>query len=134
MAGALTEEEKVQIRHHLGYLNVQEAATYLLGVPAGVQTQFTIELAMNKVLESALPRLRQIIGVLDKIEAQKVDDLELLAVEQVDTIKLRINEQLQLDQEYIKWRAALANLLGTYPNPNDQRFASAGVSVPVMHG
>ncbi len=128
----LTPEEKVQVRHHLGYLNVQESQTFVLGVPAGVQTQFIIEGAMNRVMEVALPQVRRHVGILDKIESQMIDDQELLAVQSVDEIVINPEEMKKLKAEYLYWRQGLANLLGVYPNPYDGRFAGRSMNVSVI--
>lgn len=129
----LNEDEKVAVRHHLGYLNVAEAATFVLGTPAGVETQFIIEGAMNRVLESALPRIRNILIVLEQIEAQMIQDHELLAVESLGEIKVNTREQEKLTARYDYWASALANLLGVYRNPFDKRLTSRGPNVGVQH-
>jgi hypothetical protein len=129
----ITDEEKVRTRHVLGYLNVQFAFTFVLGVPSAVQTQFTIEGAFTRILPAALPEFRRILGICERIENQMVDDLELLAVEQVDEIHVRKDEQAALWKEYEKWRRALANLMGIAPNPFDQRLQVGGVNVHVNH-
>lgn len=128
-----TDEEKVKIRHHLGYLNVQEAATFALGVPAAVETQHLIEGAMNKVLPAAIGEARRHIQILDGIETQLIGDLELLAITQIGEISVRQDEMKALRKEYQYWRQGLANLLGTYPNPFDKRYSSSEANVPVRH-
>lgn len=127
----LTEQEKIKIRHHLGFLNVAEVSTFVLGTPAAVETQFVIEGAMNRVLEAALPELRRQLQILDSIEEQMVADHELLAVEKIGEITLRKDEQEALVRVYDRWRESLANLLGVYPNPWDKR--GGGINVPVVH-
>ena len=134
MSTLITDEEKVKARHILGYLNVQFAFTFVLGVPAAVQTSFTIEGAFDRILAAAVPEFRRLLRICERIEDQMVDDLELLAVEQVDEIKVRRDEQAALWKEYEKWRRALANLMGIAPNPFDQRLKTQGVNVPVLHG
>lgn len=129
----LTDEERVKTRHHLGYLQVQAAFTFVLGIPAAVQTTFTVEGAFSRILPAALPEFRRQLSILDRIENQMVDDLELLAVSEVDEIKVRPDEQAQLWKEYEKWRRALANMMGIAPNPWDMRLRGAGVNVAVNH-
>ena len=124
--------EKVKIRHHLGFLNVTNAATFSLGVPQAVETQFIIENAMNLVLPEAEVEARRHLSILDGLETQMVCDHELLAVEQVGEIKVRKDEQEALDKRYEHWRNALANVMGVIPNPFDKRF-QGGVNVPVRH-
>jgi hypothetical protein len=116
----LTEQERVALRHHMAYMNVAQAYTFVLGVPAGVETQFLIEGAMDKVLDSALPQLRKLIAVLDGIEQQKIENLELLAVTKVGEIEIRQDEQEALDKQYDFWRGKVANLLGIIVNPWDK--------------
>ena len=121
-----TDDEKVRIRHHLGYLNAAGSQTFVLGTPAAVQTQFQIEGAMDKVLPAALPKARQLLQYLETIEAQMIGDLELLAIDAVDEITIRKTEQPELKREYQYHREGLANLLGIYPNPYDKRFYNTG--------
>lgn len=133
---SFTEQEKVRIRHHLGYLNVQAAQTFVLGAPAAVPTQFIIEGAMNKVLPEAETLARDLLARCDAVEAQVTDNQELLAVTQVDEIGVRTDEFEQLMKRYAYWRNGLANVLGCYPNPFDKRFGpggAAGVNVPVIN-
>jgi hypothetical protein len=120
----IPEEDKARIRHHMGYLEVAEAATFVLGAPAGVQTQFMIELAMNKVLVSGQPRLYQVLNILDTIEGQMVEDFELLAVDSLGDITIRKDEQEALVKRYDYWVAALANILGCNRNPFDKRLTT----------
>lgn len=132
----LTDQEKVAIRHHLGFLDVTEAATFVLGAPAAVETQFIIEGAMNRVKEQALPRLRQLLMNLETIEGQMIGDLELMAVNRLDEIEINQKEQRQLLRSYDYWVAALGNLLGCTRNPFDQRLSApgrGGVNASVQH-
>lgn len=128
----LSEPEKVKIRHHAGYLNVAEAFTFVLGSPAGVETQFIIEGAMNRVLETALPEVRRILAVLDSIEEQMVNDHELLAVASLGEITVNQNEQRDLTRRYDYWVGALMNALGTERNPFDKR-SGGGLNITVAH-
>lgn len=135
---ALTDEEKVKTRHHLGYLNAAEAQTFVLGFPVAVQTQFMVEGAMQRVLAAAEDQYRVILARLDAIEAQIVENTENLAVESIDEIKINPKEFEHLLNRYMYWRTSLANLLGIQPNPYDQRFGSWGgggmLNARVNHG
>lgn len=124
----LTEEEKVRVRHHCGFLNVQEAQTFVLGTPAAVETQFIIEGAMNRVMESAIPLLQKHLAILDSIEEQMVCDHELLAVEEIDTIKVNTQEQEKLTRRYNYWVSSLCNIMGVERNPFDKRLVGVGNS------
>lgn len=131
-----SDPEKVRIRHHLGYLNVAAAQTFVLGTPAGVETQFLVEGAMNKVLPEAEVLIREMLAKCDAVEGQITENQELLAVTQVDEIGVRQDEFEQLVKRYHYWRNGLANALGIYPNPFDKRFGAGsamGVNVPVRH-
>lgn len=134
---AVTEQEKVKIRHHLGYLNVAEASTFVLGTPAGVETQFIIEGAMNRVLEAALPEMRRQLNILDALEEQMVADFELIAVLKLGEIDINQKEQKQLKQNYNYWVNSLANVFGITRNPYDKRLmgigANAGMNMTVQH-
>lgn len=123
---ALTEQEKVRARHHLGYLNVQQAATFVLGVPAAIQTQFMIEGAFSRVLPQAEARFRQLLDTLDGVEQQITDNQINLAVEKIDEITINLKEFQHLVKRYEWWRRGLANLMGILPNPFDQRFQGWG--------
>jgi hypothetical protein len=128
----LTAEEKVKIRHHTGYLNVQAVETFVLGAPAGIETSFIIEGAMNRILPEAEGEVRRHLAILDATEAQMLDDRELLAVNKVDELGIRPTEMKELRNEYLYWRMSLCNLLGVYPNPFDRRFANMGINVAVQ--
>lgn len=134
----LSDEMKSKIRHHLGYLEVQETQTFVLGVPAGVQQQFMVEGAFDKILASALPRLETLVCRLDGIEQQIEDNTENLAVEELGDIKVNLDEFKGLLTRYKWWQAGLANLFGIMPNPWDQRFVAwagqGGINVSVQHG
>jgi hypothetical protein len=129
-----TDEEKVRCRHHLGFLNVQEAYTFVLGTPAGVETQFIVEGALNRMLPAAMPLFRELLAKCDSTEAQRFDDQESLVASKVGSIDLRGREgQVALALQYDYWRQALANLLGVYVNPFDKRsdLSGGGVNVRV---
>jgi hypothetical protein len=134
----LTEDEKARARGHLGYLQVQQAYTFVLGIPAAVQTQFLIEGAFQRVLPSAEARFRQLLTILDGVEQQLVDNQINLAVEAIDEIHINLKEMKHLLDRYEWWRRELANIMGILPNPFDQRFAGmAGggyINTSVSHG
>lgn len=135
----LTEQEKVDGRRHMGYLNVQQASTFVLGVPAGVQTQFLIDGAFQRMLPEAEPTYRQYIANMNGIEQQILDDQGDYAAEKVDEITINLEEFQMLIKQYKFWQGNLANLLGIPPNPFDMRpgFGEAqgggSINVPVHH-
>lgn len=130
---SFTPEEKVQIRRHLGYINVQEAYSFILGVPAAVETQFLIEGAMDRVLPQAEPEVRRHLEILATLEGQMITDLDTLVASSVGEIKIRPTEMKELRKEYQYWREGLANIIGCYPNPFDKRFFGGSVNVNVQH-
>lgn len=117
----ISEEDKVRGRHHLGYGGVQEAATFVLGVPAAVQTAFMIEGAWSRILPSTEHLFRNLLDRLDGIECQLLEDQPNLAATAVGEIKLNGKEFEMLLQQYRHWQGALANMLQVPPNPFDQR-------------
>ena len=137
----LTEQEKVRIRHHLGYLNVQEASTFVLGTPSSVETQFIIEGAFNRVLESAVPLLRDLLGKLNATEEQMFCGQENMALLKIGEITMNSTgedrEQKELRRSYEYWKRSMANILGVMVNPFDKRTGvyrvSGGISVGVRH-
>ena len=134
---SFTDTEKMKIRHHLGFLNVQAAQTFVLGVPAGVQTQYIIEGAMDRVLAAAESQARLLLARCDAIEAQIGENQDVLFLSQTEEVSFRDNEFELLMKRYQYWRNGLANVLGVYPNPFDKRFVSmsggGGVNAKVSH-
>lgn len=128
----LSEEQRISIRHHLGYLQVADASTFVLGVPASVETTFMIEGAMDRLLEAAIPHVTNLLEILAGIECQMVTDMDLLAARRIGDIEVNPEEQRALTKQYDYWAAALANALGSYRNPFDKRLtAQSGVNVRV---
>jgi hypothetical protein len=132
----LTSIEKAECRRHLEYINVSDQAHFALGVPAAQESLFMLERALDLLTPEGEQVIRATLSILARIEAQMVDDLELLAVEQVDEIRLREEEQSMLVTQYLKWRADLSNTLGVDPNPFGRKYgakAQGGINVPVQH-
>jgi hypothetical protein len=124
----------------MGYLGVGSASTFVLGIPAGVQTQFMIEGAFSRILPSQEGNFRTLLDRMDALEQQIVDDSENVAVDAVDEIKLREDEFEQIIKRYRHWQGALGNMLGVIPNPFDQRpylgagwNGGSGINAPVGH-
>lgn len=133
----ITEQDKVRARHHLGYLGVAQASTFVLGVPAAVQTQFVAEGAFTKILPSTEAFFRTLLDRLDALECQLVEDAPNLAVTRVDEIELSPDEFKRVMKLYFHWQGAVANLLGVPPNPFDQRFSTwsggGGINAAVIN-
>lgn len=130
----LTNEEKARIRHHMGYLNVQAAATFQLGVPAALQTTFMIELAFEKILPDAENMVKVFVCRMDDVEKQVFGNLDLAEIESTGSIKVDPKRLSKLAQTYKIAQESLANLLGVPPNPFDMRSwlqGAGGMNVPV---
>ena len=137
---SVPEQERARCRHHLGYIQAQATSTFVLGVPAGVQTQFMIEGAWDRLLPSAYPKFVELLDRMDADEAQIDENTENVAVNEIGEIKLRDDEFQQIITRYQHWQGALGNMLGVVPNPFDQRPWLAGgggrspINVPVLGG
>jgi hypothetical protein len=134
VASNISADEKSRARHHLGYLNVAEAATFTLGTPAAVETSFIVESALDKILDSALPLFRMYLCRCDETECQRFSSQPNLQAQQVgDITPGGAAEQKQLIANYDYWRQSLAGILGVPCNPFDKRLdvAPGGVNVRV---
>jgi hypothetical protein len=137
----ISEENKNRARGHMGYVEVQQTATFFLGVPAGLQSQFPIELAWSKILPSSEGRFIEYLDNLDDLERQIVQNSENVEVEQVDEIKINPKAFSEVIKRYQYWQGKLANMLGVIPNPYDMRpYLGAGwsgnggsINVTVQH-
>jgi hypothetical protein len=134
----ITEEDKNRCRSHLGYLEVQDSQTFVMGVPAGVQTQFMIEGAFARILPSAERGMRKLLDRLDRVLEIIEESEENEQADAIGDIRLKDKAFLKLIRRYQWWQGMLANLLGVPPNPYDQRFVSwtgtgSGINVPVRH-
>lgn len=122
----LSDDEKSRIRMHMGYPDIQAAATFLLGFPATIETAYIIEVMMNQVREQALPQLRRILDVLDTFDLQDVDDLSVHVASRVGEIDVNHDEHKLIDTRYDRWLGRLENLIGCSRNPFDKRWAGSG--------
>lgn len=131
----LTLSEKERVRYHLGYTNVQPAASIQFGIPRPIQTMFLVDSAMSNLLEESVDRVRKILNVMDRIEDVLAEGaIERLAAIRLDEMELREDEPDKLDKEYQRWGKRLADLLGAPIYPYSARYQSmlGGVgSIPV---
>lgn len=135
MSATISEGDKVRARHVLGYLNVEQAQTFVLGMPAGVQTQFMIEGALNRVLPQSLDLLLRMLDYADGIECELFGGIDLASVSSIAEIKVNPDRRKELAGYYKNAQQSIANLLGIIPNPFDQRDWLGGsgghINVPV---
>lgn len=133
MTVAFTAEELTRIRHHMGYPDVTQIATYNLGVPSMMETQFMIEGAVTKLTDTSIVMARQFVCQMDAVERSVYCGMDLADVMKVDTIELNPKRLVELAKYYKIAQEGLANLLGIVANPFDQRsWLQAGcINVPV---
>ena len=84
----LTDEEKVSIRHHLGYLQTSPVVTIFMGFPAATQTSFLVETAMDYIPAAAVGLIRDEIADLDRCEREMREARFRLSAKSVDQIDL----------------------------------------------
>lgn len=130
---ALTTEERERVRYHLGYLQVEPAASISFGIPRPIQTLFLVETALTNLLDVALPRVRKIIQIMDDIECKLVDSVDVLEASQMGDLHTRENAPSLIDREYYRWASRLADMLGVPLYPYSARFKQfvGGGNVPV---
>lgn len=134
---SLTDEEKMRIRYFLGYPLTESVYSLQSGIPVPLQTYFLLESAMNHVMSGAIPRVRQILAVLENIELQLIEAQVNLAAEQVGEIRLRSADSGKthtdlLEREYRRWALRLSECFGAPVYWNASRFgASTGSSINV---
>lgn len=126
---ALTDEEKARARYHLGYPSISTAASIQFGLPALTQTNFLVENALPKLLESILPRVRGILTTMDGIEDKLVAAQDRLAATQLEDLHLREDETDMLDGEYRRWGYRLAEIIGCPVYPYSQRYMRGGANM-----
>ena len=132
MAAIIPEEAKVRARHHTGYLGVEAAQTFNLGIPAAIQTQFMIEGALNRLLPQSLPKFMELLDRLDCIECEVFGGIDTATVEEVAEIKINRKRLKELRDYYLIAQQSLCNLLGIVANPFDQRvWLQGGINVSV---
>lgn len=117
----ITEEEKVRARMHTGYLNVAQQSTFSLGIPAGVQTQFTIEGAFQRILPQAEKLFRRHLDILDTQLELILEQAPNVQITSIDTITINPKAFKQMTEQYWWWVNSLCNLMGITANPFDQR-------------
>ena len=127
---SFTDEEKARIRHHTGYPEVQPAASIQFGIPKPIPLAFLIEQAMENVLDTAIPRVRKILDVLDSLENQMIDAQCQLVADVLGDITLAgagdAKSRLitdRLESEYVRWAKRLVDIFGVPLYPFSARFA-----------
>lgn len=123
---SFTPLEKVRIRKHLGYPELNALTALHAGVPFQQQTGFILESNMDHVLPQAEGEVRSIIGTLDKIDCQLREATDFLIAEKLGDMSLRENHPDLLEREYVRWAQRLSDILGAPLYPFAARFRTAG--------
>lgn len=137
---AISEHDKNRCRVHLGYGQVQQSSTFVLGVPAAVQTAFMIEGTWARILPSAEKQFISTLDRLDQIYERIFESVDNLDAKKVGNIELNDRQFQQLLERYRFFQGVVANSLQIPPNPFDQRFSgygdggAGGMNIPVNHG
>lgn len=102
----------------MGYPQLGTGVALALGVPAGGQLGFLIEMAMDRILPEAEPRVREILQELVCIEAQMKENRQRAKAAQTGDIKLRAREEAEdLEDLYSDWVDKLSDVFSIGPNP-----------------
>jgi len=131
----LQPDERARVKYHLGYLGVSNAASLSFGMARPIQTLFLVEQAMSNLLDDFLPKVRQILGIMDEVECRLVSAQSRLAAESLGDIRMREKEPDLLEDEYFRWGGRLADILGVpfyaYSNRYRGRGPARGGNIPV---
>lgn len=134
----LTDDERVSVKHHLGYPNATAIQTFGLGVPMAAEPLYMLEGAMNAIAPAAEERLRRTLRRLDRVDEQLEENQDALLLSKVDEVEFRDNELELLMKRYARWQGELCNLLGIPgPSPFDARFSAwtgESLNIGVVHG
>ena len=118
----MSEADKARARAHLGYMTVIVATSYAFGLPQLTETQFLLEDAMTRVLDTALDRIVMILDTLDKIECRLGGSIDELFARAIDGLEPNLEQPDMLEREYVRWASRLADLFGVMPYPFSKRF------------
>lgn len=140
MTAKLTEQEKEQVRYHLGYLETsfggqQAAASLQFGIPRPTETIFLVEEAIQRLLTNpfAVGRVRSILATMCRIEKQMEAATCTIGVEKLGDITLRGADCGKtttdlLEREYVRWGYRLSDVLGVPVYRYSARYASQNLT------
>lgn len=114
--------EKERIKYHMGYTGQSTAAGLAYGMPIPVQTMFLVESAIERLPLTSEDRVRKLITLLDKVECKMEGGLDNLEVNQVEQVELREDFIDKLEDEYCRWAARLADVVGAPLYPGATKF------------
>lgn len=122
---ALTEQERSEIRRHLGYQSwANLALAWGFSFPTGIEPQFFVNDAMNRLTDEGLELVRSDLRQCNAIESQLREAPRRMKAAKVGDITLNPDEADALRGELRKWRDQLANDFGAFINPF--KFESGG--------
>lgn len=124
---ALSQEERMRVRGHLGYPQVSSLTLLSIGVPIAGQPHFVLERQMDHVLPEAEKKLREILCECDSIESQLRQSRERLSVAATGETKFRGSEELaDLQDLYERWTDRLADFFAAVKNPTSEVHHRSG--------
>ena len=112
----LNENEKSRCRRHLGYPETNSISVYAMGTVIPMQGMFLLESQMDALSANGADRVRQLLGVLDKMEEKMIKAACYLTVDRIGDIQMRPATGRQgtdlLETEYLRWAKRLSDALG----------------------
>ena len=133
----LDNTDRERVRYHLGYPNQTSASSLSFGQPIPRETVFLLETAMTNIPENAIPRILNMLKVLDNIECKLIEAQDRLSAKKMGNLELRDDEPNLLEAEYYRWGGRLADQLGApfyaYSNRYKQQGGVMVGSIPTRH-
>jgi hypothetical protein len=131
---ALNENEKSRCRRHLGYPETNSITVYAMGTILPMQGLFLLESQMDALSANGADRVRQLIDVLDTMEAKMIKAACYLTVDRIGEIQMRPAGGRQgtdlLETEYLRWAKRLSDVLGVPYYYYSEKFGG-GINVKV---
>lgn len=113
-----SDTDKVRIRRHLRYPQVQAGVAVAAGVMFAAQSQFILEHMMDNVIAESIPQSQKLLDILDAIDQQFFDANERLQVTKADVVTFNPDEHSKLAASYKWWQQRLCDTLSVPVNPN----------------
>lgn len=118
----LSESEKGRILFHLGYGIVNVADLFTLGVPAISQPLYIAASAINRIPESRLQLVREIVAELDAILGQFKEAREYFPATSLGELDVNPDHTKRLEEEQVRWTQMLSDCLIAPVNPFSGKF------------
>ena len=116
----LTDEEKVNIKFHLGYPTQDVLRGMSAGLPTIIQSNWQIDSVLSHPLvENTLPLLRNILSQLEDIMWHDFPEARLEhKAEKLEELTINLRHTAMLNQDYKYWQQRLAQVLCVPVNPD----------------